>query len=178
MSRLDEQLKELQTKKLKAEFLKLLKNKVGDVTNDKFKSVEKEIKDQVFAFLDARVDMIESGEIKQESELKGLFSSDEVEVLKLLAQRAASKQNKVSQPKEIKENPYKTTGVEAAPEITAELTPAEKIKFAQELRHLDAKEIKMKDGSSGTVVGLDAPHVIVQLYNGVSVRVKPEDVIV
>ena len=84
MSALDDELKELRSRKLKAEFFALLRNSVGEVDASKFKDVEKEVKDEVFAFIDAQVDIIESGEVRHKGELDTLFSESDVKTLKLL----------------------------------------------------------------------------------------------
>ena len=166
MSKLDEQLKELQIKKLKVEFLKLLRNNIGDVTGDQFKEIEVEVKEEVFAFLDAQIDMIESGEIKTTNEVTQLFNDDEVNALKLFAQKAISKQN---QP--IKQSPS-VNNIE-----NNNFSTQDKIRFAQEHRHLGGKMVKLKDGNEGKVVGLDAPSVLISLYNGVTVGYNVKDIV-
>ena len=179
MGKLDDDLKKLHAQKLKAEFLKLLRTAVGDVSDPKFKTIEKDVKDEVFAFFDAQIDMIESGEIRNSQELDTLFSTNEIEVLKIIVQRATKNGIETTEPT----GPYsKETPTTETPKPTpkTEMSTPDKISFALEYRHLGGKTVKVKshDGASGEVTGIDAPNIVVHLANGQYVYVPPEDLIV
>ena len=173
MSVLDQQLKELQQRKLKVEFFKHIKGKIGDVSNQTFKDVEKEVKDQVFAFIDAQVDMIEGGEIETKEEVSNVFSDEQVKALVLLANKVANRAPEQS-------NPYSQEPTSPPPQAPINNSTQDKISFALSHRHLDGKEVKVKSqgGSTGVVVGLDAPNIVISLTNGTTVAVPPGDLIV
>ena len=170
MSALDDQLRELQGRKLKVEFFKLLRKSIGDVTEARFKEVEKEVKDQIFAFVDAQVDMIESGEITKKSEITGVFSDEQFKALSLLADKVANKTN-IS-------NPYGEN--EARKSTQKPKYPQDKVSFALQHRNLENKEVKVRSlgEAKGKIVGLDAPNVVVQLLTGQTVEVSLGDIII
>ncbi len=171
MGKLDDQLKDLQRKRLKANFLKKLKSVVGNTAAEDFREVEKEVKDQVFAYFDAQVDMIEAGEQvdaeEETSKVLQFFSPEQVAILGTLADRAMGKAEVrlVEQPGQLPQPPQKPAVVQ------------DKIRFALEHRHLGGKQVKLSDGSTGVVTGIDAPHIIVSLTNGRYVNVVPGDLI-
>jgi len=168
MSKLNDQFKEIQTKLLKAEFFKLAKESLSKIdSGSKFKDVAKEVKDQVNAFIDAQIDIIESGDVK-EAEIASLFTSDEVATLKLLAARAGKKVVKGQEPPAKQEPKRQREPID---------TP-DKISFALQHRNLGGKRVQIKDKGSGACVGLDAPYVVVKLDNGTTVEVLPQELIV
>lgn len=170
MSNLDKQLKDLQTKKLKSEYLKVLKTKIGDIASSEYTSIEKEIKDDIFKFLDNKIKSIENGtEIVQKA--SSVFNTKQVKILTLIANKALEKH--IIKPAVMTETPV------VNPIAAAAMATPDKIRFAMELRHLGGKEVKVasKGNSTGTVVGIDAPHVIVKLETGVTIHTTPEDLI-
>jgi hypothetical protein len=171
MGKLDDEIRQLHLRKSKIDFFKLLKNNIGNVAGDKFKQIEKEVKDELFAFIDAQVDMIDSGQM-QKTELERLFTEDEVLILKKLANRAANKVNQAAPKQPLKATPTNTQPAQVE-------TKQDKVQFALAHRHLANKEVKVKsyDMASGVVTGVDAPNVIVGLDNGVYVKVLPEDLV-
>lgn len=178
MSKLDEQLKELQSRKLKVEFFKLLKTTIGDVSpKDGMKDIEKEVKDQLFAFIDAQVDMIESGEVKSNGEINTLFEDTEVQILKKMVEKVSQKQIDPYKTTGVNET-LKTNGVEQTQPVNA-MDKQDKIQFALKHRNLGGKDVKVKSlgNASGTVTGIDAPNIVVQLANGQYVQVPPQDII-
>ena len=167
MSKLNDQFKEIQTKLLKAEFFKLVKDNLSKIDSGKFKDVAKEVKDQVNAFLDAQVDIIESGEVRKE-EITSLFTSDEVATLKLLAARASGKKPSMNQGPPPKQEPKKERD---------HIDTPDKISFALKHRNLGGKRVQINDKGSGMCIGLDAPYVVVKLDNGTTVEVLPQELI-
>ena len=134
MSKLDDQLKELKERKLKVEFFKLFKKTVGNIPAGEFKSVEKEIKDKLFAFIDSQIDMIESGEVTKTTEIEGAFSSEEFAVLKIFANKAMNKEASPKTP--------------ASPPSVVE-SKQDKISFALAHRHLGGKKVETPQGTGG-----------------------------
>tara|TARA_R110000868_G_C10973188_1_gene771556 strand:+ start:89045 stop:89557 length:513 start_codon:yes stop_codon:yes gene_type:complete len=170
MSKLDEQLKELKAKKLKTEFFKLIKDNLNKIDSKEFKDVAKEVKDEVNAFIDSQIDMIETGEISHKNQIEGLFSEDQVKILKALSDRAMSKQT-LNKPAPVEETHEKIPD-------KPDLPKPDKIQFALKHRHLGNKKVQVRDRGNGTCVGIDAPHIIVKLDSGVTIHTMPEEIIV
>lgn len=174
MSWLDATLKQLQQKKLKVDYLKYLKEKLIDIKNIDFTEVEKEVKDDVLAFIDSHVAMIESNEISKKEEISNIFTSEEFSALKLLVSKALRKQSMptndpMSPPVDPKPKPKQV------PE-----RKQDKIQFALANRHLDGKEVVCRTPNgevTGKVVGLDAPYVIVKTDTGHTAPVLLENII-
>jgi len=178
MSKLDDLLKDAQSKKLKSEFLQFMKKKIGDVTDIRFKSVEKEIKDQIFAFFDAQIDMIESGEISCKEEVENLFQEKEVVVLKKMAERLANREETEKAPEE-PGNVVKTRPVGIEFPSAENMPKQDKIAFAVAHRGWGGKEVRFHSNptATGTVIGINAPYIIVKLKTGATIKTTPEDLI-
>lgn len=175
MSVLDEQLKELQGRKLKVEFFQLLKSKLGDITETKYKNVEKEIKDDLFAFIDAQVGLIEGGEVRSEAEVGSIFNDEQAKALLLLADKVINKA-----PQETpynNQNPPANTPMNPAPQT--DMNKQDKISFALQHQKLGGKKVTIPShgGATGEVTGLDAPYIGVTLTNGQYVKVLPKDIV-
>lgn len=166
MSNLDDQLKELTNRKLKSEFLAELKNVVQTFKIlDKYKEISEECNKEVLGFIDSHVDMIESGEIKQ-PEISSLFTSQEVEALKLLASRALTTKsnNKNDKPQNIIKDDQ----------------PVDKVGFALQHRHLGGKEVTVitsHGNVDGKVVGIDHPNIVVKTVTGATIYETPDKII-
>lgn len=176
MSKLEDQLKELQTKKLKSDFFKYLKGSLNDLKfeENRFDDVKSEVMESMNAFIDAQIDMIESGEINQKQELEELFNSEEVKVLKLMASKALNKQtnNPLGEPR--------PQVVLTKEQRIAELTANDPVKFALRHRHLEGKSVQFtnQDGTfNGKVVGLNAPNIILEMPSGNKVQVHVDQII-
>jgi len=176
MSKLTEQLKELQRKQLKVEFFQFLKKSIGEVNDPKYKEAEKEVKDQIFAFIDAQIDMIESGEVTKSEEISRVFSDEQFQALALLADKVA---NKTLVSPNAGENPYGGKTPKPAPQAKP-VAQQDKVSFALQHRHLENKEVKVKSlgGAQGKIVGLDAPNVVAQLVTGQTVETPLGDIII
>ena len=173
MSNLDDQLKELQLQKLRATFLKKLKEAVGNTSGETYQEIEEEVKDQIFSYFDSQIELIESGKTsqKQERDDAAGFSPEQTAILRVLADRAIVKQG----------SPGGSQNVGEPPE--SQLKPVvenkqDKIQFALAHRHLDGKEVKLANGATGIVTGLDAPNVVIKLTAGGYAQVPPEELIV
>jgi hypothetical protein len=79
MSKLDEELKELKRRKIKAECLANIKLNIKEATKE-YKDCGKEVNEQIAAFIDAQIDMIENGSTP--SMLYEAFSKSELAALK------------------------------------------------------------------------------------------------
>lgn len=183
MSFLDAEIKRLQAQKLKVEFYKHIKGLVEGIKEPKFADVSKEIIDNVSAFIDSHIDMIETGEIDTVEQVKRVFNEDEINNLKSLSSefslinalitRAKSRQNLVS---EDKTNP--------APKLSSEkpvtnIETPDKIKFALQNRHLADKTVMVttRDGEvKAKVQGIDAPYIIVKTETGHTAQVSLDNI--
>lgn len=172
MSRLQEELREIESKLLKIKFFKEVKKNIGAMITDKKDEVKKEVQDELSAFIDTQIDMIESGEIRQQKEIDELFSSEEVRALKLVASKALGKNNVFST--EESPNPSKPQTKLTKEQRLAEMTANDPIKFALKHRHLENKTVKVQNENglvSGKVIGLQAPNVVLELNNGSKIHV-------
>lgn len=120
-------------------------------------------------FVDQQITRLEGGGgLKlQEPGSASVFSDDEVKILRSLIERVKA-QN--SQPPTTQHPPK-----------LVQADRQDKIHFSMQNRHLENKrvEVSTKDGKvKGKVVGLDAPHVIVQTDTGYTVPVELEQVTV
>lgn len=169
MSKLEEQLKELQTKKLKADFFKNVKENLFAMVPKKEDGIEVDVVNEIAAFIDAQVDMIESGEIKTTKEINSLFTTDEVEALKRIAGKVL---NKPEVPNAFPNN--NNNKALTKQERLLQMTANDPIKFALKHRHLENKNVTVNnDGTifNGKVVGLQAPNVVVETNSGQRIAV-------
>lgn len=173
MSKLDNQIKELQARKSKVECLVTVKKQVFEAVKE-YKAIGTEVRELVDSFIDAQVDIIENGEtpsLLSDNE----FSKGELEVLHQLILRATPKVAKGMIDNSLK-NPESFTPIEKDNSTPVKPTAAvpDKIQFALANKHLDNKQVKVDVNGVqviGVVVGLDAPHVIVKTATGQTVQV-------
>lgn len=169
MSFLKEELERLQKEQLKADFLKSLRKKIGSLEKKKeFEECRDEMLEKVYNFLDDQVEEIETGKVKHLP--KDAFDEADISVLKALIARFKQKSpgtEPIKPPKAAKKDSEE------------ELPREDKITFALNNQHLANKEVTVttKDGEvKGTVVGLDAPHIVVRTETGYTVNVTKEQV--
>lgn len=184
MSKIDTQIKELQTKKCKIDYLLYIKSLL---TDDKscvdYIEVKEEVLKLVIPQLDALVKSIEDDvTIDLENPVK--FSSEETEVLKTVAAKVLSKGPIPSNPTPMPSSgtPVKKAEYPAPPKRNDPFSNVEnnaqtqewdinaKMSFAMDNRHLANKKVRTNDSQEGVIVGLDAPNVIVQLNSGTRVK--------
>lgn len=191
MSLLEQQLKELQTKKAKIAYFRealaaldlLSKPNEGDESSA-------EARNQAIVdltdFIDAQIKLIEEGKPqtpaeKEEAPVAGQFSADEVVVLKQLAARAQGRtpptppqQNNPVQPSAFGPEDGAPAQKPAAPKKQQDV-----LQFALAHRHLADKRVivKTKDGEvGGTVRGILMPNIIVVTDTGHEAAVPPETI--
>lgn len=168
MSFLQDQIKDLKHKQLKADFYKTIKSKIGNIQFDN-KEIEKEAKDALFAFIDSHIDMIESNEIKASAEVRNSLNEDDLSNLKLILNDAdfllkLIKRGKTINPKE----PAIKADIQKPAPVTERV---DKVGFALQHRTLDGKRISVDNAGPGEVVGLDAPFVVTKLDSGQTINV-------
>lgn len=168
---LKDQLYEIEQKLLKIEFFKLISENLNTINSDKFKDVAEEVKAEVKAFIDAQVDMIETGTLKDSKELSTLFTNEEVDALKRLAARALQKTEAVNNPM------GKSTEKKTPKKQQRELSQPDKISFALAHRNLGGKKVRIGESQEvGECVGIDAPYIIVKMESGRTVQTTPEEI--
>lgn len=170
-SKIDEQIKELQLKKKKTEFLShILASAVGYDHKD-FKEVKKSVVSDLEEYITSKIAEIESGESVEPTDVNdpSRFSDAQTEILQKIATRALLKEPGPPKP----QKPIK--------EATNEpVTAPDKLAFALGNRHLAGKKVSIANDSNmiikGEVVGLDAPNVIVKTETGPTIQVPIENI--
>jgi uncharacterized membrane protein len=170
MSKIETLIKELEFKKKKIEFINTILESVKE-----YEDVEDEVKADILVimeeFVAKVVDSIEN-DAGVESDKKSEFSKEEVDALRAVAQR-------------LKNKPVQETASQPPAPKKPQRTPVDnndKLAFAMENRRLADKKVKVINTENdvsfiGTVVGLDAPFVVVQPKDGPAVKVPLEDVV-
>lgn len=180
-SSIDAQIEELLVKKLQAEALRdLIELVLTFSKNEKYQKLGTFLEGNVIEYLESLKESIESGEnlIKANTKDVSSFSSDEIKILKILAQKSLSRavSNPPTTPQKVEANKQ---------EISNSDNPLDNItnplEFSKTFRHLDNKEIILntKDGPvEGKVVGSKPPRLIVATVTGYKVEVKPSQIVV
>lgn len=188
MSPLEEQIYALQIQKKKADLLRHLLLNLQTLPLDAFKEVSEEVVGEVAQFINLKICDIELGKpveptLKEMGDIPSPFTTEEVEILKTIAVRA---QNRTPTPP-TNANAGAFSDETKQPEAPKKpMTPSQrartqdKIQFALANRHLDQKRVTVQQGPNqvgGTVVGLDAPFVIVRTDTGHTVPVELDHLI-
>jgi hypothetical protein len=171
MSKIDTMIQQLQEKKKKLDYLDYIKDLLtGDQKCVDFVEVQEEVLTKLVPLIDQLSTEIEdSVEAPAQSvTLTGQFSESELKSLKLIASKVAEKTSTPSEPVRKSETQQTKTTM---------LPPQDKMNFAMNNRHLSNKKVRVlhKDSTevvtTGTVVGLDAPNVIVKTIEGHTIEV-------
>lgn len=192
MSLLEQQIKELQIKKNKADLFRLILENIQTMPDDpKFSEVSEEVKNEVTTFLSDSIKAIEDGTpapSKIPLPSNAAFTEAQMEILRTVADRAqersvvpttpkantgafASDDEDITQPAR-RQNP---------PPQQKKTVHHDKIRFGLANRHLDGKRVKVfteRGEVGGNVVGLDAPHIIVKTDTGHTVPVLLDNIVV
>jgi hypothetical protein len=182
MSLLEQQIKELQLKKAKADFFKFLQQNLETLpVGEDFKEISGEVLAEMIEFIMHKIEEIESGKLtppKEEAET--LFTLKEANILKALAARAEGKTATTS-------TTSNTFGSDEARVPPKPETPGQKakrqdmIQFALANRHLEKKRVRVITSQGevgGVVVGMIAPNIIVKTDTGHEVPVDLDNLIV
>lgn len=174
MSNIDAQIKALLLKKKKIDYvsyiLDLIKN---DTKCIDFKEVQQDVVSQIEPFLKSLSESIETdAPIKSESTV---LTPQQIEALKLVADKVISKPSNQVTPSQ------NNQAFTSEPKPKKEENFADKMTFALNNRHLGNKRVQVLNDKNaqifGTVVGLDAPFVIVKTDTGPTINVPLEKVV-
>jgi hypothetical protein len=161
MSKLDDQLKELQRRKAKIELYNAA-FKSMKFHSDKFKDIAQEVRLEIDGFIADKIFKIEDGEVEQPTEA---FTDQEVKILKKMANMAA-------------ERAKEPTARPQEPKVKKPVAETQDVlSFALKYRSWGGKNVNVAKAGKGKVVGMEAPHILVKLEtNGMTVKVPPEDI--
>ena len=164
MSKIDDQIKSLQLKKKKVEFLTHILISAKDYSHKDFAEVKDAVVETLEAFVTNAISSIEEGGEPQDTPNPMLgFSESQVKVLQQLADRALNRKP---------EPPKAPDSTQAPPQNEA---PADKMAFALANRHLAGQMVSVANDKNmivkGKVVGLDAPNVLVKTETGPTIAV-------
>ncbi len=196
MSKIQDQIKALQQKQKKLDYLSYISDLLK---NDKHCLDFKEIKEEVLGLMDPVIlnimETIENDGGKSEKSsvipVNVELTGDEKSVLKAIAQEAAKRLNIGASPKSEKVEPggnlFTKTESSTVPSLSlnSNVKPPnrsthEKMTFALDNRHLGGKRVNVSNDRNvkieGTVVGLDAPFIIVKTDTGPTIEVPIEQV--
>lgn len=177
MSKIDTLIKELQEKKKKIDYLDYI---IDLVSNDQkcidFIEVQEEVISKLTPLLSDLKKQIEDG-ILDPSESSNQLSSDELNTLKVLANKVKSKMSQPETSNKSKNSPYSSESEDDVRPDSGKssiMSNQDKLNFAINNRHLANKKVNVRDGTKnieGVVVGLDAPDVIVRTEAGPCIKV-------
>lgn len=181
MSNIDAQIKALQMKKKKIDYVSYVADLIkNDTKCIDFKEVQTEVVSKIEPFLIELMTAIETDSEVKLSESKSL-EQKEIDVLKAVAQKILTKPTVVDT-----QTPVKPNGAfnqETAPQKPPppEANPHDKMNFAMNNRHLANRRVQVLNDQNatiiGNVVGLDAPHVLVKTETGPTIKVPLEKVV-
>lgn len=187
MSSIEAQIKALQMKKKKIDYVSYIADLIKNDTHCiDFKDVQKEVVEQIEPFLVKLMDGIEKDQEVSLENGEGL-STDDVKVLKLLAQKAMNRQPSVPNANVQLSNAANGAFSQESPPAKSkqqelrEMSHNDKMNFALNNRHLGNKRVQVLNDQNaqifGTVVGLDAPHVVVKTETGPTINVPLEKIV-
>ena len=169
MSKINDQIKELQTKLKRIEFLNHILDSAKKYENENFKNVKKDVICSLEEFVVSTIAGIESGsssitKVTVDSQL----SQEELNVVKSMVQRVQTKNQKTTMPIQGVNDPY-------GPPKKPLVDNNDKLTFAMDNRHLANKRVSVANDKgltvAGEVVGLDAPNVVVKTDTGPTIQV-------
>ena len=175
MSNIDEQIKALQLKKKKIDYVSYIADLIkNDNKCLDFMDVQKEVVAKIEPFLINLMNSIENDTDVVTNSDSNQLTEAQLKVLKIVADKVINK------PDSLKTETPKTNVVKPTNNIS-ELSPSEKMNFALNHRHLADKSVQVindeKVTITGKVVGLDAPYVHVKTETGPTIKVPVEKIV-
>lgn len=169
MSKINDQIKDLQIKLKRIEFLNHILDSAKKYEDKDFFEVKEEVISLLEGFVTSTIEGIESSsETLSKTTLKGEFSADDLNIVRSMVNRVKHKKQvtpDVNTPYEKPSTPVKKDLID----------PNDKLTFALENRHLANKKVSIANDKgltvTGEVVGLDAPNVIVRTDTGPTIQV-------
>lgn len=177
MSNIDAQIKALQAKKKKIDYLSYVADLIkNDTKCIDFKDVQKEIAGRIEPILIQMMTDIEN-DVQTSLQTGDGFTKDQIDILKKLADRAMSKPATTNS-----QNTQQSKNTQKSAQTESEMSPNEKMNFAMDNRHLAGRSVNVLDSddkiiSDGTVSGLDAPYVCVKTSTGPIIKVPLNKVV-
>lgn len=182
MSKIQEQIKALQLKQKKIEYLSYLADLIkNDTKCVDFKDVQEEIVAKIEpVLLDLMTSIELDSPLKKESKLE--FTEQEIVTLKAVADKILNKPTQPQVPQAPQNSPYsKEEPQTQTQQKKQELSNNDKMAFALNNRHLANKKVQVLNDQNaqifGSVVGLDAPFVVVKTETGPTIQVPLEKVV-
>lgn len=174
LSKLDLQIKELQTKKLTIDYYRHIKDLIVTNPNINFKEIAEDVHKKLSNFVDIQIKNLEENNIT-EIEIPPQFNKEEIDMLKLLVKRAL---NKSLSDVKIPVTPNKAYNPPSLPNSDLKF---QRIDFIKKMTPYENKNIQVKlpDGDiiPGIVHALDYPKVVILLNTGNKLSVNFEDLI-
>lgn len=166
MSNIDDQIKLLQLKKKKIEFLThILESTKSYKDKELNKDVKQDVINSLSTYVKNQIMIIETG--KESKQLNTEFSNNEVNILKTVANKVLQKDST------IKNKPIQRQKVEMQ-------NHNDKLSFALDNRHLAGKQVSVANDKNmvvkGEVTGLDSPFVVVKTDTGPIIKVPLENI--
>jgi hypothetical protein len=188
MSLLEQQIKELQLRKNKADLYKLVLEEIQ--TNPKkeaFAEVWEDVMTEFSEFVVSRVEEIENGQQKKAPGKPAELTEEDRDILKALATRA---KERVNTPVNSNSGAFASDDITVPKNQPPQRNNAEAAKmarrndmllFAKDHKHLDRKRVTVhtpQGDVGGIVVGAIAPNLIIKTDTGHEVPVPPENITV
>lgn len=172
MSKILDRIEQLKRQQKKVDFLLHILDSAKNYNDKDFKDVHEEVVEKLTVFVENSIKNIEDGSELDSNSSSGLNLTEEQKNNLLLILDKVSKGKTIQAPANQKKlsNPVKNN----------HLDKQDKLAFAMDNRHLANKKVVATnisgDKVNGTVVGLDAPYVVVRTDSGVTVQVELEQI--
>lgn len=172
MSKIDALIQQLQEKKKKLDYLAYVKDLLsGDQKCVDYIEVQEEVLTKLIPLIDKlALEIEDSVEGPSKPVSVGDLGQEDLSNLKMLAEKLKAGKSKIQDTHETPKVPHKK-------EKKDHLPNQDKMSFAMDNRHLANKKVRVMAPDSeqivttGTVVGLDAPNVIVKTVEGPTIDV-------
>lgn len=178
MSKIQEQIKVLQAKQKKIEYISYIADIIkNDTKCIDFKDVKADVFSKIEPFLNELKIAIENGTEVKTHGSDEVLTSEQLDALKLVADRFINKSSVVPP----NNGAFNQESSQSASKPKQELNHNDKMNFAMTNRHLANKRVQVLNDQNaqifGLVVGLDAPFVLIKTETGPTIQVPLEKVV-